>query len=51
MTQIFACKCDSPKIHRLLLDGGKSGNYYLELCNGCYNSATKQFVISEENLD
>ncbi len=44
------CLCHFPKKHRLIFDGGISGNYTMLLCVDCYSKGDKQFLISEEIL-
>lgn len=44
------CICSRPKKHRLIFDGGVSGNYTLFFCIDCYSKEDKQFLISEEKL-
>jgi len=46
----FVCKCAAQKKHRLILDGGSTGFYCLELCTSCYEKEDKQFLVSEEEL-
>jgi len=46
----FSCSCGKKKRHRLVFDGGILGTYKLELCNSCYFSQDKKFLISEETL-
>ncbi|MGQ0796009.1 MAG: hypothetical protein ACT4N5_07505 [Nitrosopumilaceae archaeon] len=46
----FACRCTAPKKHRLILDGGSTGFYCLDLCPSCYEKEEKKFLISEEEL-
>jgi len=51
MTDNFACKCNTKKPHKLILDGGILDNYNLILCNDCYNKQSKKFLIREEVLE
>lgn len=44
------CMCSRSKKHRLVFDGGESGNYTILLCDNCYSKEDKQFLISEELL-
>jgi hypothetical protein len=44
------CICLSTKKHRLVFDGGVSGNYTVFLCDSCNSKEDKQFLISEELL-
>lgn len=46
----YLCRCNKPKKHRLLLDGGSSGHYIIELCQSCYTKEDKKFVIKEEEI-
>ncbi|HZS74908.1 MAG TPA: hypothetical protein VFA69_10450 [Candidatus Nitrosotalea sp.] len=46
----YRCRCDKPKKHRIILDGGSSGHYMLELCASCYRKEDEQFVIKEEEI-
>lgn len=47
----YSCGCNKPKKHRLLLDGGSSGHYIVELCQSCYRKEDKRFVIKEEEME
>jgi len=47
---LFHCSDKEKKIHRLIFDGGSSGNYQLELCSKCYENQDKKFLIIEENI-
>lgn len=47
---IFHCPCKEKKSHRLVFDGGSSGNYQVELCSKCYENQDKKFLINEENI-
>ena len=44
------CLCSLTKKHRLVFDGGISGNYTILLCVDCYSKGDKQFLISEDIL-
>lgn len=46
----YRCRCDEPKKHRLILDGGSSGHYIVELCTSCYRKEDEHFVIREEEI-
>lgn len=46
----FSCFCLGRKTRRLTLDGGATGIYHLELCDGCYRTENRQFVICEERI-
>lgn len=46
----FTCPCKDPKKHRLILDGGSTGQYHLELCSSCYSKEDKEQVIKEEPI-
>lgn len=48
---IFCCRCSRKKQYRLLLDGGSTGNYAVELCARCYDLEDQKFVISKETLE
>jgi len=44
-----SCNCNAKKQHRLFFDGGTIlGEYALDLCNGCYFTQNKKFLIREE---
>ncbi len=47
---LFHCSCQEEKSHRLVFDGGSSGNYQVELCSKCYPAQNKTFLIKEENI-
>lgn len=47
---LFQCFCDVVKIHRLIFDGGSSGNYQVELCSNCYGNQDKKFLVKEEYI-
>ena len=40
----FSCSCPGRRTRRLVLDGGTTGTYHLELCEECYRAEGKQFV-------
>ncbi len=44
----FVCPCSSEKSHRLIFDGGSTGQYVVEFCKRCYQKEDKRFLISEE---
>lgn len=44
------CECKVAKKHRLVFDGGSTGNYTINLCSKCYENENKEFLISEEML-
>lgn len=46
----FSCICNKEKTHKLIFDGGVLGNYTINLCNSCYLSQDKKFMISEEKI-
>jgi len=46
----FACNCNRSKRHKLVFDGGVLGTYAVSLCNPCYLSQDKKFMISEEKF-
>jgi len=45
--ETFSCN-HSPKIRRLIFDGGLGEVYCLEICHDCYIIQNKKFVIKEE---
>ena len=47
-TLAYVCNCATKKVHRLLFDGGKTGNYIIELCLKCYQSIDRRFLLNEE---
>ena len=47
---VFGCRCKSKKSHVLKFDGGSTGFYELQLCDGCYQKEDKGFLISEETI-
>jgi hypothetical protein len=46
----YRCKCSEAKLYRVLFDGDDSGNYVGLLCQKCYDSDDKQFMICEERI-
>jgi hypothetical protein len=46
----FRCFCKLPKKHRLIFDGGSSGQYTIDLCKRCYRQQDKRFLIFEERI-
>ena len=46
----FFCSCPGRRTRRLVLDGGATGTYHLELCEGCYRAEGRQFVLHEERI-
>jgi len=47
---LFYCSDKEEKAHRLVFDGGSSGNYQLDLCSKCYENQNKKFLIKEEKI-
>jgi len=45
----FSCN-HFPKKFKLTFDGGVLGNYHLKLCNPCYTSHDKKFLIKEMTI-
>lgn len=51
MTNTYRCNCNSPRKHRLTLDGGIVINSYkLELCDSCYMNQNKKYQTNYEVL-
>jgi len=50
LEESFACH-HSPKKFKLSFDGGLLGKYHLKLCNSCYATQDKKFLIKEENVN
>jgi len=46
----FSCNCIREKSHKLVFDGGVVGSYCIEICQSCYKSQGKKFLIKEEIL-
>jgi len=44
------CMCSQEKKYRLTFDGGNSGFYTVDFCNGCYLQEDKNFVKTEVKL-
>ncbi len=47
---VHRCRDNLPKKHRLVFDGGPTGEYILELCKVCYYEEDKRFLIREEPI-
>ncbi len=50
MNSKFECPCNNKKNHKLILDGGPIGNYELLICQSCYLSLSKKFLVGEDVL-
>jgi len=50
LDESFSCH-HSPKKFKLSFDGGLCGKCRLKLCNSCYASQDKKFVIKEEIIN
>ena len=47
----YVCKCTSKKEFNLTFDGGSTGKYVIFLCERCYRTVDRRFLISEERLN
>lgn len=47
---VYRCSDDREKVHKLVYDGGQTGNYTLELCETCYRDRPKKFLVLEEKM-
>lgn len=50
-TVVFECICDASKKYKLTFDGGKTGQYSVEVCENCYKNYDMRFLISEEIME
>lgn len=46
----ISCRCKNKKTHKQIFDGGILGNYIINLCDSCYLSQNKKFMITEEKI-
>lgn len=50
-SQVFLeCKCTEEKKHRLVFDGGSSGQYTVDVCEKCNQEDDKKFLVSSNFL-
>lgn len=50
-SQVFLeCKCIEEKKHRLIFDGGTSGQYSVDVCETCYQENDTEFLVTSINF-